>query len=329
MQIDERPLRDYLAETLGLPVHVGGHWVGERTLPYFLTQAFALREAELAGQPLLLAFARAEESSTPSEIASRMSRLCILTGQPVIYVSDHLLAYERKRLIRARVAFAVPGKQLFIPYLGLDLREVFPHRVRASDTEFSPAAQVLLLRALQAPTPEAWSPSALMARMGYTAMTASRSAAELAAGGLIVAEQVGRRRLMSFAMARRDVWNQAKPRLRTPVRHCLWLPSQPSNVTTPLLAGLSALARTSLLAEPAWPEFAVGQATWRAAKAAGIETLPEPEPGAVRWQVWKYDPRRLSDTAMVDPLSLILSLGKSTDERVAEALSQLEERLPW
>ena len=44
---------------------------------------------------------------------------------------------------------------------------------------------------------------------------------------------------------------------------------------------------------------------------------------------WNYDPRRLSDTAMVDPLSLILSLDDNTDERISEALSQLEERLPW
>ena len=59
------------------------------------------------------------------------------------------------------------------------------------------------------------------------------------------------------------------------------------------------------------------------------ETDPEAEPGALQLELWNYSPALVPDTSLVDPLSLILSLHSDGDDRVQQALAELEEHLPW
>ena len=40
-------------------------------------------------------------------------------------------------------------------------------------------------------------------------------------------------------------------------------------------------------------------------------------------EMWRYDPQKLSNTKMVDKLSLALSLREDTDERVEEAVEEM------
>ena len=46
----------------------------------------------------------------------------------MVYVTGALASYERKRLIEQKVPFMVPGNQLYLPDLGIDLREYFRQR---------------------------------------------------------------------------------------------------------------------------------------------------------------------------------------------------------
>jgi hypothetical protein len=92
---------------------------------------------------------------------------------------------------------------------------------------------------------------------------------------------------------------------------------------------LSALARYSILSEPQWPIYAVSPAQWKTVTKAGIETLPEPRPGACEWELWHYNPALIPNSETVDPLSLTLSLQGNTDERVQLALDELKGRFPW
>ena len=118
--------------------------------------------------------------------------------------------------------------------------------------------------------------------------------------------------------------------LRSPVRRSVWvMPRRKLQAPRVRLAGLSALARDSMLAEPQWPVYAISPAQWKSATLAGIEALPEPLPGACEWELWHYSPALVADSETVDPLSLTLSLAGNSDERVQLALDALKERFPW
>ena len=93
---------------------------------------------------------------------------------------------------------------------------------------------------------------------------------------------------------------------------------------------MSALARYSMIAEPADPVVAASRELWASLKQRGtVSELPAQEPQAIEVEVWSYAPRPYRDPDIVDPLSLYLSLKKSSDERVEMALDHMMEGLPW
>jgi hypothetical protein len=92
---------------------------------------------------------------------------------------------------------------------------------------------------------------------------------------------------------------------------------------------LSALAAQSALADPAYPERAISSERWKHLHDKDLLVLRTPAPGAIHWQVWRYDPSRLADRGTVDPLSLVVSLRGDNDDRVRQAIEKLEAQLPW
>ena len=320
----------YLHETLGIAPTVRA-WPGAGKLPYFLQDAFDVRELKLLERLILLAIDRQPNKLGLANVRGQMDKLRQIVGMPVVYVTGALASYERKRLIEQKVPFMVPGNQLYLPELGIDLREYFRKRPAAPDTVLSPATQAMLIAVLlRKPWRAEWQPTEVVNDLGYTAMTLSRAVKELTAAGIATLRTEGRARWLQMERTAAQTWEQAKPLLRSPMRRRFWaqpIPNwKPPHVR---LAGLSALARYSMLAEPQWPIYAISPAQWRTATQAGIKTLPEPLPGACEWELWHYNPALVPNSETVDPLSLTLSLQGNTDERVQLALDALKERFPW
>ncbi len=320
----------YLHETLGIALKVRV-WLGAGKLPYFLQEAFDVRELKLLDRLILLAIDRQTNKPGLANVRGQLDKLRQLAGMPVVYVTGALASYERKRLIEQKVPFMVPGNQLYLPDLGIDLREYFRQRPAALETALSPATQAMLIAVLlRKPWRAEWQPAEVVNDLGYTAMTLSRAVKEFTTAGIATMRTEGRARWLQIERTAAQTWEHAKPLLRSPIKRRFWAKPvsnwKPQHVR---LAGLSALARNSMLAEPQWPIYALSQAQWKSAAQAGGETLPEPLPGVCEWELWHYSPALVPNSETVDPLSLTLSLQGNTDERVQLALDELKERFPW
>jgi DNA-binding MarR family transcriptional regulator len=324
-------VRHYLHEVLGISTPDAKPWARANELPYFLRDAFQFSEIELIGHPVVLALGQAEKKQSLSEVRTWLDKVKQLAGQPAIYVTDALASYERRRLIEQKVPFIVPGNQLYLPDLGLDLREYFRQRAPAAEAALSPSAQAMLITALlQQPWQAEWQPAKVAVALGYTPMTLSRIVKELTATGLLSAHTVGRTRWLRTAESAHQLWEQAKPWLRSPVKRTVWVwPGDAIAMQSKHLAGQSALARYSMLTEPKHQVYALSSAEWKAATTAGARELPEPLASAQAWQLWSYSPGLLPDSPSVDPLSLTLSLQDHTDDRIQLALGELKGQLPW
>lgn len=98
-------------------------------------------------------------------------------------------------------------------------------------------------------------------------------------------------------------------------------------------AGLTALARYSMIAEPRQDVYALGQNEWNhISKKRDIVVLDQPDPEAIEVEIWAYQPDLLANYGRggtVDPLSLYLCLRENSDERVEQALEELLGETQW
>ncbi len=322
-------IQRYLQEVLSTGVRIRP-WEDVQRLPFYLRDAYDFAEVVLFNTTCVLVIAD-RPLDTEADIRRHLEVVAKHAARDVlpIYVTTALASYERRRLIAQGVPFIVPGNQMFLPPLGVDLREYFRDRPDNTNNALSPATQALLFTALLRPWEDEIHPERLNERFGYTPMTVSRITRELQAAGLAKVFAVGREKWLRFDYGPSDIWQRAQSWLRSPVRRSVWAMHTDDLIDGAPLAGLSALAAQSALADPAYEERAISSDRWKHAHRENMLILSAHEPGAIRWQIWRYDPGYLADHGLVDPLSLIVSLREDTDDRVQQAVEQLEARLPW
>lgn len=324
-------IRTYLKEVLPLREVEVAPFADTGSLPYFLRDAYDMRELTLGRRRLVLALQRDPEKTPLARVRTQIQKIAAATGMPAVYVPTALASYERKRLIEQHVPFLVPGNQLYLPDLGVDLREHFRKPYQQTDEALSPSAQAIVIAALLG---QPWRPehaaSELAGRLGYTPMTWSRASREIAATGVAAIHTVGRARNLRFLQGPKETWERIRGRLRSPVKRvALATPPHEQGKTLPTRAGLSALAAQSMLVEPQTACYAFDTAGWQAARDAGWVEQPGPDSGTAEVQVWTYRTDIAEHSLNVDPLSLWLSLQGTDDERVQAALDELMEAIPW
>lgn len=179
-----RSLQTYLATTLGIAAPTLSAWPGVRTLPRYLAEGFAFHELELWGQACLLMVAK-QEAPMPVDLQKQLRLVERQARLPVIYGQAGMSARQRQRLVELFVPFVVPGRQLFLPPLGVDLREHYLAQVRQHAPALGPADQAVLLAGLLGFWQDDSNASAMARQFGYSAMTLSRTRRELQDRGFV------------------------------------------------------------------------------------------------------------------------------------------------
>lgn len=320
----------YIESVLGLRVEVGPATPFVNALPYFLHEAFTFAQAKLCGQEILLLIDKGSRAPTAAELRQWVAKARTATGVPALYVAQTLASYQRKRLIEQKVPFVVPGNQLYLPDLGLDLREYFKQAAKPDVGVLTPSAQLMLIHALLRHDAQgAWYPVDDLKQLGYTAMTVSRATRDLVAAKLVTTHKVGRELRIELADAPRALWERAQTLCKSPVQRQLWARAVGQHATNALpLAGESALAKQSMLNPPRYEVRAVDKQDWPNLQTK-FEILPEPEEGVTLIQLWTYPPLHLGQAPTVDMLSLWLSMRDAPDDRIQMALDDLKETWPW
>lgn len=327
----------------------GRAWSEADQLPFFLQASYSYFQAGLFGQSCLLMLARTPEGETPAVVRKHWQAVSEIFNGDVIYMVAAVSSYNRKRLIEHRVPFLVPGNQLFLPTLGVDLREYFKSGRQAEITHLSSPAQVLVLREILNHDCSGIPAKDLAQMLGYSSMTITRAINELAHCQLAMAEKVGREKHLRFPFSGRSLWEAAQSVLQSPVTKRVWVfpRNQKSWKTdfTGRMAGASALAHYTDLADTHISQWAIISDTWSAlAKNKDVQVLASQSPGetshlrkdreVIELELWAYNPDVITtNKSWVDPLSLWLSFEANTDERIAIAreslLQQVWDILPW
>lgn len=302
-----------------------------RGLPVYMGRSYELLEGQLFGQKLLFALGAAG-AQTPTRLKADHEALTrAAEGARVVLVLDGITSSTRQRLVEAGLPFIVPGRQVFLPTMLIDLRERQPRPAPAPPKYLRWAAQLVLLRHLLHDDVQGRMLGEVAATLGYSAMAITKAQRQLVGVGLAELGTRGRSKHLVFDEPKRELWTRARGHLRRPWRklHTVKMIGAGPRPRT-WIAGADALAHTSTLAAGRTPTVAMAASDLRHALESGqLSPSPAPDEGDLLVEAWLYSPDRLTETDAVDPLSLYLCLADDPDERVQIALEEELKRLPW
>jgi DNA-binding MarR family transcriptional regulator len=299
------------------------------TLPLYLRQRYELYRADLFGRRCVLA---RENSPTgelsPTEYGHEVTQLKQRLHEDVVLVLMKLPSYVRNRLVRQRIPFIVPGTQMFLPMLMIDLREQFAKSNDRLRSTLSAVSQVVIIYQILQESLDETPLGQIATRLGYSAMAISKAQDELQTAGLCEVIRTWRTVSLHFTARGKALWRQAEPLLTTPIRRKLWIRwGQPR--ARAVLAGTSALSRASMLADDRVPTYAMRDKHLTSAMDKGeIFGCGGPEEAEASMEAWKYDPLVLAANDVADRCSLYLSLRQSADERIQKELRSLIDGVP-
>ncbi len=328
MNTELSQLKRYLHHTLNADISPT-LWDQCTRLPLFLQNLYTFYEVQLLESSCLLMLDSNEQEQSPAIVSKHLNQVRAKWAGEVVYVRARVTSYNRKRLIEHKLPFVVPGNQMYLPMLGIDLREHFKE-LRTDTHKFSPSTQALIIHVLLHETTKTiFTPAEMAGPLRYSSMTMTRAFDELESANLGDFVLEGRERRVRFAESPKDIWSKAQPFLRSPVKKRFHI--KPLNTNPPgLCAGLTALANYTMLAEPANPVTALSGEDWKSLKQChSVHKFPSPEPGALEIEVWSYAPNLFTKDKVVDRLSLYLSLKEIQDERVEAALKEMMKGLKW
>lgn len=300
------------------------------SLPLLLRERYQLYRARLFGRDWLLAMeADGWDVGTPSEYRNQVDQLAQKAGGQVVLVLPSVSSTVRNRMVQMNVPFIVPDAQVFLPVAMINLQETHGSILPGKGEALSPTAQVLVLRQILRGGLDATSSKQVAGLLGYSNMAISKARTELEINKLCVIVRKGKEIQTRFNQSAQELWRDALPMLRTPVAKRHWVQWK-GPVADARLAGISALARVSDLAEDAIPTYAMKKQAFQSLLEQGkVHGCPDRHEAHARIEAWNYAPALLADGPAVDPLSLYLSLREDPDERVQLAMSSMMEDLAW
>ncbi|MFC3711327.1 hypothetical protein ACFOMD_02015 [Sphingoaurantiacus capsulatus] len=319
----------YVHQNFG--ISLSPHPAPLRGLPHFLLDRYSFWLGNLFGQPVLLMVFGAQSVGPVASLLKQRDIVRQHMGeQRTLLVIDHITPRMRQQLIEHRVAFLSPGKQLYVPDALIDLREHRQSEPAPPPEHLSPTAQLLLLASLLGHDVDDASLTRLADSYQVAIMSMSRAVDELKALEIAEDRRVGRQRRLRFRCQGRELWQAAETYLQSPVRKKRLVSGYVPGDAAPL-AGESALAHYTMLAVPRIECRATPASVWkRMARHLDLTPAWAYDERGIEIETWTYDPFVLAPgNAVVDQLSLYLSIRHHPDERVTQAAEQMLEIFPW
>ena len=289
-------------------------------LPISIVGNFELYDGQILGKNVLFAFINDGNIITPVQTKKQLDMIQRKTGMVTILVPGYLYSYNVSRLIVQKVNFVIPNKQMFIPSLLLDLTVVNIANEESKNDTITPLTQCLLLYHLETESLSGRTSYELADKLSVSYASINRALRWLVSKDLIKLEGV-KTKTLQIDLSDRELWNKALPLLVSPIEQLYYTDALLDGQT---ISGVNALSSYTMLNEESRQCCAVSKKDFKA-----LKIIADKQFGQNEIQVWKYNPRMLSSTGVVDKLSLYLSLKDNEDERIQIELERLINEMPW
>lgn len=340
MDIKMKEMLKYMDESLGIKPKVNP--LAKRyldKLPVYIHEKYSLCSTNLFNREIILAYLNNEKELSVQQTEKQVQQIKNLLNQNVVVVLKTVQAYNRRRLIEKGINFIVPGTQLYMPDLLIDLRETYVNpKAKTKTGTLLPSAQFLLIYHLihkkQKWNLEEYPFKEIAKKLGYTAMAITNAIDNLKHFGLIKIEG-GKEKFIRFNYKRKEIWDLITEQnlLVNPVLKTVFIDKKPVGLFL-LHSNTSALHEYTDINQSKQEYFAIEKSDFYSLQKRNELVNLNDQEGKYALEVWKYNPitlldNCLNDKKVVDPISLYLSLKDNQDERIEIALDQILENLIW
>ena len=179
-------------------------------VPVYLKAKYTFYDFKLFERVYALLISNSNDE-TPGEITKYRDVIKKATENKLIFVFNEMTAYNRQRLIKNKVQFIVPGRQMYLPDLMIDLREFFNGQKKINDY-LSPVTQVLIIYHFLYGDIQGINATDLAKKLSYySKVSISRAFDELERFGLGELNPKGKNKKLSFHKKGLDLWNVLLP----------------------------------------------------------------------------------------------------------------------
>ena len=317
-------LLKYLKDALGVEAEINPV-KSERlkALPIYLTDAYSFHIIKLYRQDILLVYVN--NGFTTDSLRKHIDTIRAKFEMITVAVINQLEAYKRIRLIEKKVPFIIPGKQMYLPDLLIDLKE-YGLTPRKQVQTMQPATQLLLLYHLQVGSLEGINLKGIAEKLLYNGMTITRAAFYLHNMGLCTLQGT-KDKFLQFKSKNRELWEKVEPLMSNPIKSTQYYSGGVLEENL-YRTNNNALAYYTNLNDDVVDYFAVRPGYMRFLGGANLQKTGLLE-GNICIEEWKYDPALLTKGKYIDPLSLYLCFRKNPDERIEMALEQIIMNIKW
>ena len=319
---------DYVQNVLGLNAFEDIQFKDEdRFIPNICILTFSMAGYMIEDVPCVL-LSPFEDSTQVSILMKRADLVRQAVNRPCILILTSLDSMNRRQLIYNKVPFIIPGKQLYLPFLGTLLSDRGMGKKKKVQS-LSPSSQFLLLYHFQKESLENISLLEVSERLKYSQKTISLAASELSELGLCAVERLhGNVKYLRFIDRPANLWRSAFAHMKQPIAKVLYIPEQLlGNLPGLVMSYDSALEYYTDISAPAYKSYAI-EKSYAKAINKGYES-PSLFEGAVRLELWKYSPSAITNNGYIDPLSMALCYKDEDDERVQGEIDKLLHNKLW
>jgi hypothetical protein len=301
-------------------------------LPFLFKNNYGFYTTELFNRELILLELNKEEVLNAAQLRKQLLAIQKIIDKRIVVVTEDITAINRKRLIDQKISFIVPGKQMYLTELLIDIQDFNKAKEFQKEFLLLPSAQLILLYHIlhRQDDLSRYTFKELAEKFQYTQMGITKAIENLKR--LAIVEVIGtKEKNIVFEKDIQKLWKQVEIQLVNPVMKRVYVDEKPKGL---LKSNTSALEEYSDMNPSKLEYFAIEKNKFYELEKTNQLVNLNNENGNYALEVWKYNPeliaKGITTKNNVDPLSLYLSLKEELgDERTDMALEQIIKKYIW
>lgn len=293
-------------------------------LPIFMTMR-DIKLVEFYGVSFALINIKKESELTIAAMKKQKKKYEEAMQCPIAYEVALNNVSMRNALVKNGVAFVdLPGN-VFLPFMGIVLQDIYRKQLVKAD-KMMPATQMVFLELLYMNDDESVLKSEAANKLNLTKTSITRATAQLEEMGLIQQIKSGTEISIQRNCSRKEYYKNAKEYLINPVQKVITIMRYEATFEM-FGAGETALSQMSELNPPRIEERAIYKGEEVIDQLEIVDARYEDTGACLNVQLWKYNPSYFAREGRVDPVSLACTFKGNEDERIEMCIEELLEEL--